>query len=195
MNGEGGRTAAGEVTRLLDALASGDEKARNRLYPLVYEELRQIARARMSGGGHQTLQPTALVHEAYLKLLGGANPRWESRAHFFGAAAEAMRQILIDRARAKSRLKRGGGARAVELREDLVIEEQRAAELLDLDRALTQLAKLDSNLARVVELRYFAGLTVGEVAEVLGLSPRTVDRMWLTARAWLKREMRQGSTS
>lgn len=180
---------SGEVTRVLEAIRAGEESAKAALYTLVYDELRRMAKSRMRRGAYDTLQPTALVHEAFLKLLKGESQVWEDRAHFFGAAAEAMRQILIDRARARTREKRGGGAERVELRDEMAVEHQKAVELLELDLALERLAGVQAELANVVKLRYFAGLTIEEVADVLDVSPRSVDRMWHTARAWLKQQM------
>ncbi|MBW3672312.1 MAG: sigma-70 family RNA polymerase sigma factor [Acidobacteria bacterium] len=181
----------GEITSVLEAINSGDDSARDVLYALVYEQLRMMARGRMTGRAGETLQPTALVHEAFLRLLKG-RANWESRVHFFGAAAEAMRQILIERARTMNRLKRGGERTRVELEDDMAVEEQKLGELLDLDRALDRLEELEPKLAHVVKLRYFAGLTVEEVSGVLRVSPRSVDRMWLTARAWLQEQIASG---
>lgn len=180
----------GELTTILAAMTAGDAEAADRLLPLVYGELRALARMKMAreGAGH-TLQPTALVHEAYLRLFGRSRPRWENRAHFFGAAAEAMRRILIERARRRARLKRGASPRRVPLVELPDEQTLHAEELLSLDRALDRLEALDSSMARVVTLRYFAGLTVDETAAALDVAPRTVDRQWTAARAWLQREL------
>jgi RNA polymerase sigma factor (TIGR02999 family) len=177
-----------DVTRLLDAAAAGDRKAAADLLPLVYDELRQLAAARMaSESPDQTLQPTALVHEAYLRLIGSADePRWENRGHFFAAAAEAMRRILVDAARRKRAQKHGGHRRRVEL-PDVPAEADAVDEpLLALDRALTQLAAEDPVAARVVELRHFAGLSIEDAAATLGLSRATAYRHWTYARAWLQ---------
>ena len=177
------------VTLILDAVSAGEESPTDRLLPLLYDELRRLARSRMARERHQTLQPTALVHEAYLRLLGDATPRWENRAHFFAAAAEAMRRVLIDRARTRDRQKRGGGLQAVELEEGLLRDDPRDVELLALDEALARLEQVDAAMAQVVKLRAFAGLSVEEVAEALATSPRTVDRQWQAGRAWLRRAM------
>jgi RNA polymerase sigma factor (TIGR02999 family) len=177
-----------EVTRLLDAAADGDRRAAADLLPLVYDELRQLAAARMAAESpDQTLQPTALVHEAYLRLIGPADePRWESRGHFFAAAAEAMRRILVDASRRKRTHKHGGHRRRVEL-PDVPGESVVAGErLLALDEALTRLAAEDPVAARVVELRHFAGLSIEDAAATLGLSRATAYRHWTYARAWLR---------
>jgi RNA polymerase sigma factor (TIGR02999 family) len=177
-----------DVTRLLDAAAAGDRKAAADLLPLVYDELRKLAAARIAAEPPcQTLQPTALVHEAYLRLIGPADePRWESRGHFFAAAAEAMRRILVDSARRKRTRKHGGHRRRVDL-PDVAAEEGVADEqLLALDEALTRLAAEDPGAARVVELRHFAGLSIEDAAATLGLSRATAYRHWTYARAWLR---------
>jgi RNA polymerase sigma factor (TIGR02999 family) len=175
-----------QVTRLLGALGEGDRGAAEELVALVYDELRRIARAQMKRERPgQTLQPTALVHEVYLRLLADGQPAWESRGHFFAAAAEAMRRILVERARARRRLKRGGDARRTTLHEDAAVVEPEPEELLALDRALDELEERDTTMAVVVKLRYFAGLTVEETASSLDLSPRSVNRLWTGARAWL----------
>ncbi len=183
--------APGDVTRLLLEIGRGNEQAVDQLIPLVYGELRRLASARMSRERPgSTLQPTALVHEAYLRLVRDEAARWENRAHFFGAAAEAMRRILIERARSVRRLKRGGGAERVSLSEVAVDRSLPAAEdLLALDEALTRLEARDAAMARVVKLRYFAGMSVEEVADALALAPRSVNRLWTAARAWLHREL------
>jgi RNA polymerase sigma factor (TIGR02999 family) len=178
-----------EVTQLLDAAATGDRKAAAELLPLVYEELRKLAAVRLvtEPSGH-TLQPTALVHEAYLRLVG--DQQFDNRGHFFAAAAEAMRRILVDHARSKGRHKRGGDlirhefdaadqVPAPEIREDLVA----------LDEALTKLESTDSQAVQLVQLRYFAGLSIPEAARALGISARTADRLWAFARVWLLREL------
>src|SRR5688500_5374756 len=175
------------VTRLLDAAAAGDPRAAADLLPLVYDELRQLAAARMAQEkADLTLQPTALVHEAYLRLVGGEPPRdWNGRGHFFGAAAEAMRRILVNRARDRGRLKRGGGRRRVDLEG---LSDPAAAppeDLLDLDDALDRLAAAYPACADLVKLRFFAGLTLDEAAAALGLARRTAGRQWAFARAWL----------
>jgi RNA polymerase sigma factor (TIGR02999 family) len=180
-----------EVTRVLSAIEAGDPQAAEQLLPLVYGELRRLAAQRLAGEGPgHTLQPTALVHEAYLKLVG-ADPQqpWNGRVHFFAAAAEAMRRILIDHARRKHRARRGGGKKRVELGDmddiEMVTKHGRADELLALDEALTQLAVADPRRAELVRLRYFAGLTLVQAAELLGISRATADRHWAFARAWL----------
>ncbi|GJM44888.1 MAG: extracytoplasmic sigma factor ECF [Gemmatimonadota bacterium] len=179
-----------EVTRLLVALQGGDREAFGLLFPLVYDELRRIAHRQLLGSRPSTLQTTAVVHEAYLKLAGGQASAPRDRSHFFAVAAQAMRQILVDHARAHLTQKRGSGAQHVLLDErDLPVEE-RAAELVDLDAALVRLAVLDERAAKVVELRFFGGLPVEETAEVLDISPRTVKRDWREARAFLFRELR-----
>ncbi len=180
-----------DVTRLLDAAAVGDRQAAAALLPLVYDELRVLAAARLAAEtpGH-TLQATALVHKAYLRLVGPADAAlWENRGHFFGAAAEAMRRILVDAARRKKREKHGGDRCRVELDGVPVAAPEPRDDLLALDDALTRLAAEDPQAARLVELRHFAGMTIPEAAQVLGVSPRTADRVWAFARAWLHREL------
>ena len=177
------------MTQMLAAAERGDMGAANRLLPAVYDELRRLAASKLAGerAGH-TLQATALVHEAYLRLLGGGQS-WEGRRHFFGAAAEAMRRILVENARRRSSQKRGGGA----VREDRELDQIAAPpeagsgdDLVALSGALDRLAKADAAAAEVVKLRYFAGLSIREVADVLGVAPRTADRLWAYARAWLR---------
>jgi RNA polymerase sigma factor (TIGR02999 family) len=176
-----------EVTRLLDAASAGDPRAAAELLPLVYDELRKLATARMAGETPgQTLQATALVHEAYLRLVG-AEQSWNGRAHFLAAAAEAMRRILVDRARHKKSLRCGGGLERVELREDAASVPEPSDEILAVDEALTRLAAANPKAAELVKLRYFAGLSVDETAQALDMSPRAVDRLWSYARAWLQR--------
>jgi len=181
-----------EVTRILDAIGSGDAHAAEELLPLVYEELRKLAAHRLAQElPGQTLQPTALVHEAWLRLVGEANPRFGGRAHFFGAAAEAMRRILIDRARQKLSLKRGAGAERVNL-EDLEMATAADDEtLLALDEALVKLSSEDRDSAEFIKLRFFAGLTNAEAAQALDIPERTARRHWSFARAWLYRELRK----
>lgn len=183
-----------EVTRILNAIESGDPLAGNELLPLVYEELRRLASRKMTQekSGH-TLQPTALVHEAYMRLIGGeGKQQWDGRGHFYAAAAEAMRRILIDNARRRNAEKRGGGMVRQQLLDvGAAIETQDSERLISLDDALTKLAAEDESLAKLVELRYFTGMTVEEAAAVQGVSPRTSKRNWAYARAWLKREMDQ----
>jgi len=179
----------GDVTLLLDAIRAGQRDPAE-LVDVVYEELRIMARgalARERAG--QSLQPTDLVHEVYLRLLGGGKVRWENRAHFFASAAEAMRRVIIDRARSRSRLKRGGAAQRVELSDGMAAEEPAPEEVLAVDQALTRLESFDGVMSKVVKLRYFAGCSVPETAELLDLSPRSVDRLWAAARAWFQREL------
>jgi RNA polymerase sigma factor (TIGR02999 family) len=176
-----------EVTRILSAIDQGDPHAANQLLPLVYEELRRLAAQRLAGEAPgQTLQPTALVHEAYLKLVGpNAERTWNDRAHFLAAAAEAMRCILVDNARQKKRFKRGGGWQRVPLADAEAVADAPADDLLALDAALAQLAATDAKKAELVKLRFFAGLSLEEAAAVLGLSRATASRYWTFARAWL----------
>jgi RNA polymerase sigma factor (TIGR02999 family) len=176
-----------EATRLLEAAAVGDPKAAADLLPLVYAELRRLASARMSDEKPgQTLQPTALVHEAYVRLVGSGQPTgWNSRGHFFAAAAEAMRRILVENARRKASLKRGGEREREELPESRLLAPEVSDDLIALDEALSQLSETDAVAARLVNLRYFAGLTSAQAAEALGISARTADRTWLYARTWL----------
>jgi len=178
-----------EVTRLLDAAKAGDRKAGAELLPLVYEELRKLAAARMAAESpDQTLQPTALVHEAYLRLVGPADAhRWDHRGHFFAAAAEAMRRILVDRARRKAAARHGGELGRLELEPDLAAAPEVREDLIALDEALDRLAIEDPIKAELVKLRFFAGLTLPEAAKALGLSERTAGRHWAFARAWLRR--------
>lgn len=182
-----------DVTQILTAIDNGDPGASEALLPLVYEELRTLATQRMANEATgQTLQATALVHEAYMRLIGSDDNqagRWDSRGHFFAAAAEAMRRILIDRARAKGALKRGGDLRRLRLDQDPLAADNLAAELLDLDGALTKLAAEEPSKAELVKLRFFAGLTLEEAAGILGISPATADRHWSYARAWLYHEI------
>lgn len=175
-----------EITLMLEAISAGDSQASEQLLPLVYDELRRLAAARLAheAAGH-TLQPTALVHEAWLRLAGGQNHSWQSRAHFFGAAAEAMRRILIDRARRKSRLKRGAGQALLDLADLDVAAAMPDDKVLLVDEALEQLKLEDPEKARVVMLKFFAGLTNEQVAEILNVNERTVRRQWEFSRAWL----------
>jgi RNA polymerase sigma factor (TIGR02999 family) len=181
----------GEVTRILDRIRQGDGKASGELLPLVYDELRDLAAqklAREKPG--QTLEATALVHEAYLRLVGsGDEPHWDGRRHFFAAAAEAMRRILVDNARRKQAVKHGGGLQRRDVDADALTAPEPGVALLALDAALLRLAEHDPLKARLVELRYFAGLTGDQAAAVLGISASSADRHWVFARAWLRREL------
>jgi RNA polymerase sigma factor, sigma-70 family/RNA polymerase sigma factor, TIGR02999 family len=191
-NPEGVRNPAGahEVTQLLADWSRGDEAALQKLTPLVYEELRRLAHRYMEGQSpDRTLQTTALVHEAYLRLVDQDAPTFTNRSHFFAVAAKAMRQILVDHARSQQRQKRGAGASKVELDETAVISPEQLDAILDLNDALERLASLDSRAAQGVELRYFGGLNQDEIAEVLKVSAVTVRRDWVFARAWLYKEL------
>jgi RNA polymerase sigma factor (TIGR02999 family) len=180
-----------DVTQLLNAIDAGDSKAADQLLPVVYEELRKLAVVRMANEklGH-TLQPTALVHEAWLKIAGNGNERFANRRHFFKAAACAMQQILIDVARRKQRLKHGANLIGEELHESRIAISVPSEELLAVNDAMAALALEDPQAAEVVQMRYFVGMTVPEIAAALDLAPRTVDRHWAFARAWLKRTIR-----
>jgi len=179
------------VTRLLAEAADGNREALEALMPIVYEELRRRASTymRREQPGH-TIQPTALVHEAYLRLLGEPGTQWQNKAHFLAIAALSMRQILVERARARGRLKRAGDQQRVTFNESTLPTPDTSVDLAELDDALTRLGELDPQLAKVIELRFFGGLSIDETAEVLGTSPATVKRGWASARAWLKRAMR-----
>lgn len=185
-----------EFTEILQAIEEGDQMAADRLLPLVYDELRRLAASHLANEQPgQTLQPTALVHEAYLRLVGGSNPEhWNSRGHFFGAAAIAIRRILVENARRKQSLKRGGSLSRQQMDDDipLALTEPRE-DLLALNEALDQLAISHSQAAELVQLRYFAGLTLEEAADYLGMGSRTAQRLWSFARAWLRREMQDSS--
>jgi RNA polymerase sigma factor (TIGR02999 family) len=176
-----------DVTQILSQIDSGDPSAADRLLPLVYDELRKLAAAKLAHEKPgQTLQATALVHEAYLRLVGGATlSKWNSRGHFFAAAAEAMRRILVNRARDKKRYKRGGERRQIDLDQVSIALSTPAAELLELDEALNELAAVDRLSAQIVQLRFFAGLSLSEAADSLNLTRRQADRLWAFARAWL----------
>ncbi len=179
-----------ELTQLLIDWSNGNRAALDRLMPLIDEELRRLAHRymRQERAGH-TLQTTALVNEAFLRLVNRKNLQWQNRAHFFGIAAQLMRTILVDHARSHASAKRGGGAKKLELNEALVVSQQKASEVIALDEALKQLALIDPRQSRIVELRFFGGLTVEETAEVLQLAPVTIKREWSTAKAWLHREL------
>ena len=181
----------GQITGLLQDWRNGDQAAIDKLLPIVYDELRRLAagffrRERLN----HTLEPTALVHDAYLHLVDQSRVGWENRAHFFGAAAKLMRRILIDHARGHNAAKRGGGEIRVSLADDVAVTKQRELDLITLDGALDELAVLDEQQSRIVEMRYFGGLSIEETAEVLAISPATVKREWNTARAWLYRRMK-----
>jgi RNA polymerase sigma factor (TIGR02999 family) len=184
------RQQPSNVTRLLVDWSNGDVQARDKLMAVVYDELRRMARRYMSSEnpGH-TLQPTALVHDAYLRLVDQSVVKWQNRAHFFGVAAQIIRHILVDHARERHALKRGGASFKVTLTEDVIAAEQVDLDLVRLDEALGRLAALDSRQGRIVELRFFGGLSIEETAAVLNVSPATVKREWVTARAWLNREL------
>ena len=179
---------AKEVTQLLMSWSQGDKAALDELIPLVYAELRRLARHQMNreNPGH-TLQTSALINEAYLRLVDQQGVQWQDRAHFFAVAAQVMRHILIDHARRHQYAKRGGGAVKVELNEAILLPEQRTAELIALDEALTELGAVDPRRSRVVELRFFGGLSIEETAEVMKVSSPTVQREWRAAKAWLRR--------
>ena len=181
-----------DVTRILSAVEQGDPHAAAQLLPLVYDELRQLAAERLAREKPgQTLQATALVHEAYLRLVGGTQPpaAWNSRGHFFAAAAEAMRRLLVDQARRRNAAKRGGGAGREELRESAIVAPRPDQDVLAVHEALDRLAGIDAAAAELVKLRFFAGLTMGQAADALDVSARSADDLWAYARAWLRREI------
>jgi RNA polymerase sigma-70 factor, ECF subfamily len=178
------------ITELLEEVSSGRGEALEQLLPIVYTELRrQAARYLRRERQNHTLQPTALVNEAFIRLVDQRTVRWQNRAHFFGIAAQAMRRIVIDHARTKQRIKRGGVQQAVTLDEAMIAGQAKSIDVLALDEALTRLAAIDARQAQIVELRYFASLSVEETAEVTGLSPATIKREWAMARAWLHGEL------
>jgi RNA polymerase sigma factor (TIGR02999 family) len=189
-------TRLSNVTRILSQIESGDPSAAEQLLPLVYEELRKLAAARLAlEKPGQTLQATALVHEAYLRLVGGHDsPNWDGRGHFFAAAAEAMRRILLNRARDRGRLKRGGGGQRIDLDQIEVALDMPDEDLVDLDEALQVLTSEDETCGKLVKLRFFAGLSLREAAESLGIPRRTADRHWAYARAWLFARLREERT-
>jgi len=179
-----------EVTVILDAIQKGDPKAAEELLPLVYEQLRKLAASKLAQQPpNQTLQPTALVHEAYLRLLGDGNRSWQDRRHFFAAAADAMRHLLVDRARHKAALRHGGGWHRVDLDNVVVATKTTDENVLLINEALEKLTAHDPGAAELIKLRFFAGLTFPQAAEVLGLSERTAKRSWAYARAWLFKEI------
>lgn len=181
---------AGEVTRILSAIRNGNAQAAKELLPLVYEELRRLAALKMAHESPgQTLQPTALVHEAWLRLGGRENQAWNGRPHFFGAAAEAMRRILIDNARRKRARRHGGGQQRIDVQEIEIVVDVADDDLLEVNEALERFAAQDQQKAELVKLRYFTGLTIAEAAEILGVSAPTAKRWWAYARAWLHKEI------
>jgi RNA polymerase sigma factor (TIGR02999 family) len=184
-----------EITQLLRAWSNGDSSALEQLTPLVHAELHQLARRYLSkeSPGH-TLQATALVNEAYMRLIDWQNVEWQNRAHFFGVSAQLMRHILVDYARSRRSHKRGGGAVEVSLDQAAIISSERAADFVALDDALTSLAAFDERKSHIIELRFFGGLSIEETAEVLKISPATVKREWSLAQAWLYRELKQGES-
>jgi RNA polymerase sigma factor (TIGR02999 family) len=188
--------APNEITQLLLAWSQGDRSALDRLIPLVYEELRRLAKRYMAQErpGH-TLQTTALVNEAYLRLIDSSQVQWQNRAHFFAVSAQLMRRILVDFARDRRQLKRGGETRRVSLDEALIVSEEPGTDLVALDDALSALAALDQRQCQVVEMRFFGGMSVDETAEALKISPTTVRRDWTLARAWLHRELNKAVAS
>jgi RNA polymerase sigma factor (TIGR02999 family) len=182
-----------DVTRILSGIEQGDPRAAEQLLPLVYAELRRLAAQKLTREAPgQTLQATALVHEAYLRLVGSEDPGWNGRGHFFAAAAEAMRRILVEKARRERRLRHGGGAHRVDLSEVDVIAGVQSEDLMALDEALERLARTDPDAAQLVKLRYFAGLTMAQAAESLGIPLRTAERNWTYARTWLHRQVTRG---
>ena len=187
---QGESSRGGDVTLILQAAQNGDAKAAEELLPLVYEELRKLAAAKMANeAAGQTLQPTALVHEAWLRLVGKQGQNWNGRGHFFGAAAEAMRRILIERARRKRAARHGGGQAKVDINEIEIAATTKDDELLAVSDALEKLSARDKQKAELVKLRYFVGLTTEEAAEILGISVPTADRWWNFSRAWLFEEI------
>ncbi len=179
-----------EVTQLLVAWSNGDSSARDALMPLVHDELRRLAHRYMGRErGNHTLQTSALVNEAYLRLIDQKDVHWQNRAHFFGIAARIMRRILVDYARKRGFAKRGGNVQPVPFDEAMIVSPERAAEVVALDDALNGLAELDQRKSQIIELRFFGGLSIEETAEVLGVSPGTVMRDWTFAKAWLRREI------
>ena len=184
-----------DVTRVLEQMKQGDERAADKLLPLVYDEFRALARHYLAQErGDHTLQPTALVHETYMKLVDQTRVDWQSRSHFFAVAAQAMRRILVDHARTRQREKRGGGRARVILDEAVALSPQKNEDVLALDEALEKLAQVSPRQAKVVELRFFGGLSVDEVAEALKVSKRTIEGDWTFARAWLAKELRDIET-
>ena len=187
---------AGDVTRILEAIKKGDDGAQGRLFTAVYDELKRMAHRNVAGESPgQTLNTTALVHEAYVRLVGDEELRWQSRPHFFGAAAEAMRRILIDRARRRNAEKHGGGRKRVALEDDLAQDPELDVDILALDEGLLRLEQQDPRRASVVKYRFLLGLSIAETAELLDVSVRTVGDDWAYSKAWLKKELTRGDTS
>ena len=184
------------ITELILAWGNGDKEAINQLIPLIYSELHRLAARymRRENAGH-TLQTTALVNEAYCKLVDQKNVQWQNRAHFFGIAAQAMRRILVDHARSRSRLKRGGDAKKISLDESALIPQPEVKELISLDDALTRLAQFDPQKSRIVEMKFFGGLSMEEIAEVERVSKSTIEREWRKAKAWLYHEIQSNQTA
>jgi len=196
MNDASSKSAPGDVTRILEAAQQGDPHAADQLLPLVYEELRKLAASKMAHERpDQTLQPTALVHEAWLRLAGNEKQQWNGRAHFFGAAAEAMRRILIENARRKAAARHGGGQARLDINQIEIATTAPDDELLAVSDALEKFAAHDSQMAELVKLRYFVGLTTEDAAEVLGISVRTAERWWSYSRAWLYQEFERQRSS
>lgn len=188
--------SAPDVTQLLVSWSNGDRVALDALTPVVYDELRKLAHRYLMRERHDhTLQSTALVHEAYMRLIDQKHVQWQNRAHFFGVAAQMIRRILCDHARAHQTAKRGGGAAKLSLDEALAVPGGRDLNIVALDEALRQLEELDPKQSRIIELRFFTGLSIEETAEVMGISPATVKREWTTARAWLFRELQRGGVT
>jgi RNA polymerase sigma factor (TIGR02999 family) len=190
-----GKPSSHELTQLLQAWSDGNQEALDKLVPLVYEELHRLASHYMSGErpGH-SLQTSALVNEAYLRLVDWKNVRWQNRAHFFGVAAQMMRRILVDFARSRQYAKHGGGMNRVSLADTAIVSSERGEDFVALDEVLLSLAAIDQRKSKIVELRFFGGLSVEETAEVLKISPRTVMREWSLAQAWLHRELSRGTS-
>jgi RNA polymerase sigma factor (TIGR02999 family) len=184
---------AADVTQLLLAWNNGDRGALDRLMPVIYHELRRLARRQMRGeDAGPSLQATALVNDVYIRLIDQKQVNWQNRAHFFGAAAQIIRRLLVDHARARHRLKRGGDALHIALNEEISVAASADVDVVALDNALIRLAQLDPQQERIIELRFFTGLSIKETAEAMNISPATVKRDWITARAWLYRELTSG---
>ena len=178
-----------EITEILNRMAKGDRHAVDELIPIVYEQMKRIAARQLACESGKVSEPTELVHEAYIRLIGNENLAWRSRSHFFGACANVIRRILVDQARSRKAAKRGAGEQSVQLQEGLVAE-SRTIDLVELDDALTELHKLAPRQVRLIELRYFAGLTESEAADILQVSRRTVSGDWVTAKAWLQMKLK-----